>query len=124
MTELTSAGMTNIKRTNTAELRRLFSSINLLLDEGYNHKQICAHLNSKGITIPYAQYRAIMTRLRRESEASKMLLASRIQVTPEKKILESRTIQEARSLKTVEDLNKTGKEKKFTWNPGSEIEKW
>lgn len=124
MTELTSAGMTNIKRTNTAELRRLFASINLLLDEGYNHKQICAHLNSKGITIPYAQYRAIMTRLRRESEAAKILNAPMLQATPEKKIQESLTIPEARSLKTMEDLNDIGKDKKFTWNPGSEIDRW
>ena len=124
VTELTSAGMTNIKRTNTAELRRLFTSINLLLDEGYNHKQICAQLNSKGITIPYAQYRAIMTRLRRESEAAKILNTTMLQVTPEKKIQESLTIPKARSLKTVEDSNEIGKEKKFTWNPGSEIEKW
>ena len=124
MTELTSAGMTNIKRTNTAELRRLFTNINLLLDEGYNHKQICAHLNSKGITIPYAQYRAIMTRLRRESEASKIVLASMHQVTSEKKIVDRRTKQEARPLRTVEDLNEIDEEKKFIWNPGSQIEKW
>ena len=65
-----------------------------------------------------------MTRLRRESEAAKILNTTMLQVTPEKKIQESLTIPEARSLKTMEDLNDIGKDKKFTWNPGSEIDRW
>lgn len=55
-----------IKKTDTAELRLRFDSIMGLLEQGFNHKQICASINSQGLQIPYAQYRAIMARLRRE----------------------------------------------------------
>ena len=58
--EVGSVGIDIFKRTNTAELRRRFESINLLLADGFNHKQICEHLNSEGLDIPYPQYRAIM----------------------------------------------------------------
>jgi hypothetical protein len=63
-------GLETVKRTGTAELRRRFEDITRLLGEGYNHKQICEHLNGQGLAIPYPQYRAIMTRLRREKGAS------------------------------------------------------
>lgn len=67
MTDVMLADMGEIKLTDTAQLRRLFGTINSLLKDGYNHKQICEYLNSTGIEIPYPQYRAIMTRLRREN---------------------------------------------------------
>lgn len=54
------------KRSDTAELRKRFDAITDLLADGFNHKQICEHLNTQGLAIPYPQYRAIMTRLRRE----------------------------------------------------------
>lgn len=57
-----------MKKSDTAELRLRFDRILGLLAEGFNHKQICAYLNSEGLMIPYPQYRAIMARLRREKD--------------------------------------------------------
>ena len=60
--------ITDVKKSSTAELRLRFDAITSFLAEGFNHKQICEHLNRQGLEIPYPQYRAIMTRLRRERE--------------------------------------------------------
>lgn len=66
MKDGTATDIGNARRSNTAELRRRFDDVTTLLNDGYNHKQICEHLNTQGLAIPYPQYRAIMTRLRRE----------------------------------------------------------
>lgn len=52
------------KKSSTAELRLQFDNIEVLLKEGYNHKQICEQLNMQGLEISYSYYRVIMTRLR------------------------------------------------------------
>lgn len=57
MKEGTAVDIATAKRSDTAELRKRFGSINALLADGYNHKQICAHLNTQGLAIPCPQYR-------------------------------------------------------------------
>lgn len=124
MTELTPAAMATVKRKNTAELRRLFSSITHLLRDGYNHKQICTQLNSQGIDIPYAQYRAIMSRLRRERDAGMVSSISSSQAVPEAQRLPIEDIPEANLINKDEKLGDPAKEKKFSWDPGSRIANW
>lgn len=124
MSELTPLDMATVKRTNTAELRRLFASINHLLEEGYNHKQICTQLNSQGIAIPYAQYRAIMSRLRRESDAGVISTTSSAQASPETRRLPIDGIPETGLRNKDEGLSDPAKEKKFSWDPGSKIKNW
>ena len=68
MSLATSPSIIDVRKSGTAELRLRFDVITSLLAEGFNHKQICEHLNRQGLEIPYPQYRAIMTRLRRERE--------------------------------------------------------
>lgn len=70
MKESGTTDLATVKRTDTAELRRRYDDITHLLKEGYNHKQICEHLNKLGLRIPYAQYRVIMSRLRREKNVT------------------------------------------------------
>lgn len=116
--------MANIKRTNTAELRRLFANINHLLEEGYNHKQICTQLNSQGMAIPYAQYRAIMSRLRRESAAGLISCTSSNHALPGVRQPSVQDIPEVGLMNRGEDASDPAKEKKFSWDPGSKITNW
>lgn len=116
-------GLETVKRTGTAELRRRFDDITRFLGEGYNHKQICEHLNEQGLAIPYPQYRAIMTRLRREKGAS----GNR---APELPSSISSPGMDAPPQASVVPLISLGKpqekgthETKISWDPMSEV-KW
>ena len=123
MKEGAAVGIATAKRSDTAELRKRFGSINALLADGYNHKQICAHLNTQGLAIPYPQYRAIMTRLRRETEKDAKLMP-----------LANHSIQSAMTaprqrngeVPLVESAKENGQvqqDKKISWDPMSEV-KW
>lgn len=37
-----------VQKSNTAELRDRFESINQLVAQGYNHKKVCEYLNTQG----------------------------------------------------------------------------
>jgi len=98
----------SMKRSDTAELRRRFDDITKFLADGYNHKQICEHLNSEGLAIPYSNYRAIMTRLRRERlEAGKNVVqAVQVRTTVRVPEVRARTSQKRSSRGTqVPKLN-------------------
>lgn len=71
MTDVMLADIGKMEISDTAKLRRIYGTLNSLLKDGYNHKKICEHLYSRGIEIPYPQYRAIMSRLRKENKVNK-----------------------------------------------------
>ena len=123
MNEVAHTGIEQSKRTDTAELRRRFDRVNELLIDGYNHKQICEYLNSEGLGIPYPQYRAIMTRLRRERSQS-MSPGKSTGLRAEITCSESKPSSPAPIKHVVVSAPDQGAgEKKLSWNPGSEV-KW
>lgn len=116
-------GLEAVKRTHTAELRRRYDYISNLPDEGNNHKQTCEHLNKQGRPIPYAQYRAIMTRLRREKSVSSnsALNTTRPIVSRKEATLGFSGVVPMTS--TDKPKGQDAIEKKIIWNPMSKI-KW
>ena len=117
------ADITTAKRSDTAELRKRFEAINAMLADGYNHKQICEHLNTQGIAVPYPQYRAIMSRLRRETEKDAKLnpgshrSIQHVMIAPRQNIGEVPLVQSANHNSHVQ------RDKKILWDPMSEV-KW
>jgi hypothetical protein len=122
-------GLETVKRSDTAELRKRFDEIGKLLADGYNHKQICEALNKQGLAIKYPQYRAIMTRLRREkagpageaTQPAKALApaSTGIQQAPNSSPL----IPLVHSETEPQPSGKQTSEKSLLWDPRSEV-KW
>jgi hypothetical protein len=116
-------GIATAKRSDTAELRKRFGSINAFLADGYNHKQICAHLNTQGLAIPYPQYRAIMTRLRRETEKDAKLMPAVVHsIQSAMTALRQRT-SEVPLVESAKENSQVKQDKKILWDPMSEV-KW
>jgi len=115
--------MDSVKRSDTAELRRRFDTITALLADGFNHKQICEHLNTQGLAIPYPQYRAIMTRLRREKTGTGTSVMPPAQPVQAANIIVRPSASESSLNKSDDASEQAEPEKKFSWNPGSEV-KW
>lgn len=116
------------KRSDTAELRRRFDAIADLLAEGYNHKQICEHLNTQGLAIPYPQYRAIMTRLRRErattgNAASQAVMPSMPLNLKNATLVSNVPLLGSDGPRIPDPQRESDKQVKFSWDPSSEI-KW
>lgn len=131
VTEGALAGIETTKRSNTAELRKLFDVITGFLADGYNHKQICEHLNTQGLAIPYPQYRAIMTRLRRERSQS-----DKERAPPNRPVIPAQATRQVGPLRvtvmpasqvppdnTSESGQQHAQDKKISWDPMSEV-KW
>lgn len=123
MKEKEAIGLERIKRTDTAELRRRYDEITSLLRDGYNHKQICEYLNEQGLAVPYPQYRAIMTRLRREknSQGDLRSFSNRevmrvVDVTPA-------PINTDPAQSTEKPDGMEARKNRILWNPMSEV-KW
>jgi ribosomal protein L32E len=111
------AGIESAKKKSTAELRLRFWAIHALVQKGYTHKQICDQLNSAGITISYAYYRVVMTRLRGELNASSIA-----QTVGENKTAEKINRAAAPTL-VVGHSDGDKSEVKLFWDPDSPI-KW
>jgi hypothetical protein len=111
------------KRSDTAELRKRFVSINALLADGYNHKQICAHLNTQGLAIPYPQYRAIMTRLRRETAKDSKLIPLVVYPIQSALTTSPQRTGEVQLVDAAKEYNQAQQEKRISWDPMSEV-KW
>lgn len=111
------------KRSDTAELRKRFGSINALLVDGYNHKQICAHLNTQGLAIPYPQYRAIMSRLRREIEKDAKLMPLVAPAIQSPLTAHPQRTGEVTLVDAEKENSQVQQEKKISWDPMSEV-KW
>lgn len=123
MNQIDVAAITAVKRSDTAELRRRFDAIMNFLNDGYNHKQICEHLNTEGIAIQYPQYRAIMTRLRREKSASSSKVGKPVHaVTQTSTPFKLHRAGVSIPVSSDDDV-RVMQEKKLSWNPGSEV-KW
>lgn len=117
------AGIESVKRSDTAELRRHFDAITGLLAEGYNHKQICEHLNTQGLAIPYPQYRAIMSRLRRENVTSNVDDSQPIQSSRPVNVVTAPASIEVSKNRPDEVSTSDTQGKKISWDPLSEV-KW
>lgn len=116
-----SGSIESVKRSDTAELRIRFDAITKFLAEGYNHKQICEHLNKEGLAIPYRNYRAIMTRLRRE-RSNKAGVAQPLKVDVPISAPASRPQLDAAGPTSTDADELDAPVKKFSWNPGSEVQ--
>lgn len=123
MKEGAAFGIATAKRSDTAELRKRFGSINALLADGYNHKQICAHLNTQGLAIPYPQYRAIMSRLRRETEKDAKLMPAVVHSIQSAITVSRQRIGEVPLVESAKENSQVEQEKKISWDPMSEV-KW
>lgn len=123
MNEGDSGGLETVRRTGTAELRRRFDEITRFLDEGYNHKQICEHLNQQGLAIPYPQYRAIMTRLRRERGVSSNRSAGSRRSASSPDVHASRPVGVVSSVPPDRPREQSMQDTKILWDPMSEV-KW
>ena len=123
MNEGDSGGLETVRRTGTAELRRRFDDITRFLDEGYNHKQICEHLNQQGLAIPYPQYRAIMTRLRRERGVSSNRFAGSRRSASSPDVHASRPVGVVSSVPPDRPPEQSTQDTKILWDPMSEV-KW
>jgi len=123
MNEGDSGGLETVRRTGTAELRRRFDEITRFFDEGYNHKQICEHLNQQGLAIPYPQYRAIMTRLRRERGVSSNRSAGSRRSASSPDVHASRPVGVVSSVPPDRPREQSTQDTKILWDPMSEV-KW
>lgn len=117
------AGIENVKRSDTAELRRRFDAITGLLAAGYNHKQICEHLNTQGLAIPYPQYRAIISRLRREKAPPNVEESERIQPSRLANVVPAPMLDDVSTNRHDDVGVPDTQSKKISWNPLSEV-KW
>lgn len=123
MKEREATGLETIKRTDTAELRRRYAEITSLLRDGYNHKQISGYLNEQGLAIPYPQYRAIMTRLRREKKSQGDLRSFSNREVMRLKDVTQAPINTDPVQSTEEPDGMETQKKRISWNPMSEV-KW
>jgi len=112
----------SLKRSDTAELRRRFDVITKLLADGYNHKQICEHLNREGLAIPYRNYRAIMTRLRRERSKAPSDIGQPLKVDVTVGAPVSRPDHKDAATTSPDADELDAPVKKFSWNPGSDVQ--
>lgn len=118
-----------MKKSDTAELRLRFDRILGLLAEGFNHKQICAYLNSEGLMIPYPQYRAIMARLRREKDPTvftKKAATQSASLTPELLAAPQSAQRHIARVSIPAETNQNepaSRDTPLVWNPNSEV-KW
>lgn len=117
-----SGSIESVKRSDTAELRRRYDVITKLLADGYNHKQICEHLNQEGLAIPYRNYRAIMTRLRREKSKGPSDVSKPFKVGVAHSAPVARPPVEVAGTTSTDADEADSPVKKFSWNPGSEVQ--
>jgi hypothetical protein len=123
MNEGDAGSLETVRRTGTAELRRRFDDITRFLGEGYNHKQICEHLNQQGLAIPYSQYRAIMTRLRRERGVSSNRSPGSRRLASSPDVHASRPAGVVSPVPLDRPREHSTQETKILWDPMSEV-KW
>jgi hypothetical protein len=113
----------DMKRTTTAELRLRFDSSAAYLSAGFNHKEICKRLNSEGLEIPYPQFRATMSRLRKERQSdSSSQVKSPVQPESFKPALPLRPPPEE-NIKPDHIQPSLAPERSLTWDPSAPV-KW
>lgn len=108
------------KRSDTAELRKRFDAITDLLADGFNHKQICEHLNTQGLAIPYPQYRAIMTRLRREKAQPGKTGTQPTELVSPLTVTVRPALSQAPPKNASEPVPQHQQDRKISWDPMSE----
>lgn len=122
MSEGPLSGIQSTKKKSTAELRLMFEDIQALLKEGYTHKQICEQLNAGGLSISYAYYRVVMTRLRSERKANTDAKLRSSSVDAESVGGQVGVLHESlRADSTAHEEKAVSK--KFSWDPGAAV-KW
>lgn len=122
MNERSTVIVEGVQKSNTAELRDRFESINQLVAQGYNHKKVCEYLNTQGTAISYSYYRVIMTRPRSERATLSPKGADITIMARQPDALRPIAV-DPRATIEIEHRGRLDSSRQLTWNAGADV-KW